>query len=180
MPHTRKSQLDSWKFLVRLGASVTPRAIGETFEPTSYTSQFNPETERIAFTRTELNDRPLGRLTLDTLTVSRSTMVNVNFSRTSLKHAEMRWNRVYDCDFSRCVMVDADLRGSVYEQCSFKHAILDGADFRFSLFEMCSFLGASMNGVKLTYEVGDQLNLDSEQRDAIDWQDADGPVPDMG
>lgn len=175
-----QSQRESWKRLVELGAYVNPKIYDPKKSTQKFTPQLDPDNERISLFRTIVEDCELNDLTLDAIDFCRSTIRRVKVFRASLINATMRWNDFFDCEFDSTDLTRADMRSSLFMRCSFKHCTLNYADLRHSHFELCTFLGATVIGTKLTYEQGDVLNLDAEQRRRIDWQDDGGPRPEGG
>jgi uncharacterized protein YjbI with pentapeptide repeats len=111
---------------------------------------------------------------------NRSQVSHTSFRGSDLTESFLCWNDFLAVDFSGAALARADLRGSLFKEVSFAEADLSEADLRRSGFVGCDFSRAILLNARLTESGARELRLSKEQRNAISWQDDDGPEPPGG
>lgn len=128
----------------------------------------------IGLFRAGLEELSLAGLEMPRSFVSRSEVVDCDFSGTNLAESNLCWSDFIDVDFSGADLHAADLRNTVFERADFTDADLSNADLRHSDLLDCTLTGARLAGAKLGTVIKEQLQLSDEQRRSVDWQEDEG------
>ena len=135
----------------------------------------------LSFFRTSLEDENFEddyvNLTLPRTFICRSNVEDISFDGTDFSESWMCWNDFTDVTFCGCDLRKADLRSSIFQHCEFMDADLRDADLRHAQFIGCYFDDAKMKGTLLTRKQAEEMNLDEDQMEQINWQDKPGPEP---
>lgn len=175
-PQSRLSYEESCRKLQALG--LIPE--GEFPPLPSGVPQSGDEILGVSFFRTEVSDAALENLSLPRTFIGRSLVEKSSFRGTDLSESNLCWNDFVEVDFSRASLRSADLRASQFSQVNFSSCDLSKADLRQSSFDDCVFGEASFVGAKLTRAGSESLALEPEQLVSIDWQATEGAEPDGG
>jgi len=172
----RLSYEDSYRFLQKEGWE----GAGEVPQIPERPPRYDDEILGLSFFRTFVEDAKLENLTIPRTYFSRSKVSNVSFVRTDLAESVANWNDFENVSFSSSDLTGIDFRACVLRRVQFDNALLKNADFRCCEFEECTFIGANLEGAKIKRGTGASLELSTEQREQVLWQEDDGPEPDGG
>ena len=127
----------------------------------------------LSFYKSGIEQEEWRSLTVPRTFIGRSLIEDTSIVDCDLSESVLCWNDFISVDFSESDFSQADMRYSIFLSVNFSNCILRHADFRGSGIEECDFSGADLAGAILETPEHGRLPLTPEQKNSIQWVDAE-------